>query len=558
MSTRGGKKQSGNHIQYAKEENDWANYVDSSGRMHPDYVVGRGGNKYKPSGRVPNRNYVPFKTQHVPNQQQLDENKHVVSVNGTKIAPQLKAKMQKQQKQIHTEKVQEQKLGKEVTHLQKRENNGAPVATSPTTPKSFFTVRTPGKGRPPTGSQRRSAKRTGTNLADGRGCDVIAEDFLEILTTPAAMNVGDVLYSLNLAPGGMPNSRLQCYTILYDQYRLKFIEITFVTSCSTGTEGQMIGFFETDPDESVINDPLNVNKALSSNNAKEYAYWASKDGSPVSWKYHPPQVGRDAIRYVSGQGEARTISYGTFAIIAGTTGPLSKTVGTLRVKYHFQFLVPILENTPVGIYSAGVYTCMGTVDSTHVFGTLALSYPNTNNINLQWKSNNNIQIHNTGSYIIIIEITGTGLTAATFTSTSGAEVTLKESCITATFGIFIYSWKNPSDWKVQGTTFGMQSITTTTVTATKIRLYQTIDPITKEPPLEEKLRKLEELVRRIQDNTNNINEDFDPDFEFTPLEMPEIIPKPDPVIPLNELVQMHAQKQRFMAQKSLTLNSLKK
>lgn len=169
------------------------------------------------------------------------------------------------------------------------------------------------------------------------GLRVSGTEFMQAVTTLSTNDVGDVLVTIPIMPALLANTNLQVLSQLFEFYKFVNLRMCYVPSCSTATAGQVVGFFDDDPNSIVrlvpngSGDVTNVRIAYDHEGSGMNSLWA-----PGCYRYSKknrnPQFATDP-NYV----DPRTSIQCTFCLVqSAVASTASASYGDLYLEYDLE------------------------------------------------------------------------------------------------------------------------------------------------------------------------------------------------------------------------------
>jgi len=254
-------------------------------------------------------------------------------------------------------------------------------------------------------------------------------DYVGDVTLAAAASKGDVLFELDLNPRGTgwQGTRVQRESTLYERFKVNRMAGMYEASCPATTEGQIIAFFDTDPDEEfdVTGTPA-VQRAASHAGSEVGQVWQM-----VCAEYRADKDTQAYYADANGS-DVRLVSPGVLRIIAATDLDPG-TYGAVYMAYDIEFSVPQVEDAGyVGHYahlnSTGTLTNPnpignGTWDDQVAAGggaNFTATYSTTNGSGTTVSTYYGLPV---GTYDVIIQISGASLSTQSATNYAIGPVT---------------------------------------------------------------------------------------------------------------------------------------
>jgi hypothetical protein len=193
-------------------------------------------------------------------------------------------------------------------------------------------------------------------------CRVQGRDFLTVLKTPELNSdwdigaIGQLMYSLPLAPQSIPNSRSRLLASMYQKYQINSVTIHYVSGSptsdlGTGTgatgSGSILGAFITDPaDVNIGNGESALQVLRSTSTGDSTNVWKS-----TTWHYRKhdntvyyidPSTPSSDTPEVRQEQQALFLLYNELAIPS-----LGASLGSLWISYDYTLINPILKENEI-------------------------------------------------------------------------------------------------------------------------------------------------------------------------------------------------------------------
>lgn len=176
----------------------------------------------------------------------------------------------------------------------------------------------------------------------GNRITVSGHEQLGAITIGAGTVPGTTVYSFSISPQSFLEQRLSIYSTLYEKYKFKSFVVKYTPQVGTDTAGQLIHWFEYDPDDDSLTGTAAVNRALSSFQPVNDVVWKPQNGIKLN-------ASMAAKEYFTTPGsEDRLVTQAVYNVTSNstysTTNGFSGTVGTVEVSYVVEFFGNEINN----------------------------------------------------------------------------------------------------------------------------------------------------------------------------------------------------------------------
>lgn len=166
--------------------------------------------------------------------------------------------------------------------------------------------------------------------------------------------VGDILLSMPLKVDAYPGTQLEIEMVKWTQWKLRHWDFKFQTTQSKMQTGQIVCFYEPDPDVTYTSGPSLVTEAFLHTTKKPMPVWATTEGdNPVTVRCAPDRADV-ALRYcLSKSSDDRLTSYGTFYVVynGGANFTTNTTVFTVAHEQVIDWFKRDLDQALAGGYA---------------------------------------------------------------------------------------------------------------------------------------------------------------------------------------------------------------
>jgi len=178
--------------------------------------------------------------------------------------------------------------------------------------------------------------KSGGKLDGTRTLKVSGREFLgDIILFAGSHAPGDTIFTQNIAPQSIVNSRLYLFSTMYEKYRFRKLRLNFVTQQPTSVEGQYIAYFDYDPADA---DPVGINNVVK-------AYSASTNVASNFWQHAEFMMNQNLAQtsyYTSTGVDDRVEIQSVFKIVlnsslSGGMWASDVTIGTVYITYECDF-----------------------------------------------------------------------------------------------------------------------------------------------------------------------------------------------------------------------------
>jgi hypothetical protein len=212
---------------------------------------------------------------------------------------------------------------------------GPPIAevTTVTRPSSFRL------GSSRASAIKRTAGRRGRR-GGGQGgtANMVGKDFVQEVGTTSG-GIGEVLVSLDLAPGSFNGSRLEVIANVFEEYFPKVIRFHYEPAVPTTTAGQLLMVAIPDPtSRPTQGESIDYREIAAQFQSRVKKVWEADDCSlPIS-------AGQN-MRYVTAGEDVRLSSPGQFLLVRGPGCPDNTSLGAVYMTYEYDFSVASMLRT---------------------------------------------------------------------------------------------------------------------------------------------------------------------------------------------------------------------
>jgi hypothetical protein len=287
------------------------------------------------------------------------------------------------------------------------------ISALPVSPSQGASVALPFMMQGKVGIWNMSTRRhkSGSFILSMQGCDYLAP---VTSTSGAGVAAGAVVQQFQLQPGSgvLANTRLGQFSVLYEKFRFKSLEIVYQPGCPSSTAGQLAGYVDTDPV-----DPANqtgaaaIQRAIAHVGSDVFSVWG------VGAMHAAIDRSQDFFSEPDGS-DIRFTSPGVFTLVASMTLPNNTPLGDLFIIYDIECMIPqtpgvtsavgaviqVIQNAPTAPTGANIW---GTVDPNTAVNLASSMFWLTKFDGTKWL----FYLIPVGSYKIIFTATGTGLSA---------------------------------------------------------------------------------------------------------------------------------------------------
>nr|QDH86827.1 MAG: hypothetical protein H4RhizoLitter20149_000001 [Riboviria sp.] len=258
-----------------------------------------------------------------------------------------------------------------------------------------------------TGSYSRSGDKSGLSLR------VVGSDYLgtvSVPTTTGSGNTGNVIYSIEIAPLALANTRLASDARTFEFYKFQKCSIRFTPTLGTQTGGSLVGFFDLDQLEDLpaTGGENNLRIGLTHPGKSVFRVW---EPARISM----PSTSQVSRFYVDPNGdEKRLTTQGKFFLLLETPITAGTVLGTLEIDYDVHFSVSQFSSTPLSGEMSQV-SPNGAYNSSAIFG-INCSMMSYSTLGIAIDPLTGTLTFPAGTYLLTLAY---GITTGTLTATTG-------------------------------------------------------------------------------------------------------------------------------------------
>lgn len=255
--------------------------------------------------------------------------------------------------------------------------------------------------------------KSGRGLS-GASCRIHGTDYLTAITAVSGgQAAGDVIYTADVNPRTLGVARLATMANLYERYKFRSLKFRYAPVANATISGQLLGYVDYD----TIDNPTgltgiqNLQRAAAHLGEKPIQVWEGSE-KPVFWEIKDSD--KLSTLYTSTDGiDPRWSSQGRFILLAASAIAGSVACGNIYLDYDIEFFIPQVAETAS---TGSGYKINGSVGNTqsNILGTAPVVSTWSN---VEVGVSQNVLSFPAGSFELICNVGGTGLTSLTISST---------------------------------------------------------------------------------------------------------------------------------------------